>query len=145
MPEIAAISLVGAIVTFIAVNWNLYRVHQSFKQSNYEILNHNLSQVGKYWSLEQGRVLEMKPEENFESMRMKDYQKSTRSAFVFGTLMIFLSWLGFLIFAIYFLSTNKWVKSRLEQRIFSSDLVKNKNLSQNQIQNLLQELESLTG
>ena len=143
MPEIAAVGLVGAIVTFLAVNLNLYWVHRSFKSSEFLNLNHNLSKVGKYWSLEQGRVLDVGPSESQRSLQEKDYQKSTRSAFLFGTMMIFLSWLGLFFFLLYFISTNKWAKSRLEERIFSSDLVKNENLEQNEVSSLLKEIESL--
>jgi len=80
MPEIAAIGFVGAIATFIAVNLNLY------------------------WSLEQGRVLEMEPQQSQKSLQEKDYQKETRSAFLFGTMMIFLNWLGLFFFLLYFIS-----------------------------------------
>lgn len=143
MPEIAAIGFVGAIVTFIAVNLNLYWVHRSFQTQEIKTLNHNLSLIGRYWSQEQARILEVKAPQTQEDLQKKDYQKSTRSAFIFGTMMIFLSWFGLFIFALYFLSTNKLAKSRLEERIFSSELVKNQNLEQNQIQKLLSEMEDL--
>lgn len=143
MPEIAAIGLVGAIVTFLAVNLNLYWVHRSFQEASFKTLNHNLSKVGKYWSLEQGRVLLIGPGDSQRSFQEKDYQKSTRSAFLFGTMMIFLSWLGLFFFLLYFISTNKLAKSRLEERIFVSELVKNENLDQNEVSHLLKEIESL--
>jgi hypothetical protein len=143
MPEITIIGLVGAIFTFLAVNLNLYWVHRSFQSSEFRTLNHNFSKVKKYWSLEQGRVLEVKPDTSIGDLEKIDYKKATRSAFLFGTLMIFLSWLGLFIFLLYFFSTHKFAKSRFEQRIFASELVKNENLDQNQIQHLLLEMESL--
>lgn len=143
MPEIAAIGLMGAIVTFLVVNWNLFSVHRSFQKESLQTLNHNLSKVQKYWSLEQGRVVEVAEWESQTAYQKRDYEKSTRAAFLFGTMMIFLSWAGLVLFLIYFISTNKLAKSRMEERIFSSELVKNKNLPQNQVSSLLQEMESL--
>lgn len=143
MPEIAAIGLVGAIVTFLAVNLNFYFVHRSFQRPEFKTLNHNLLKVGKYWSLEQGRLIDIETGLRPGDYREKDYQKATRSAFMFGTLLIFLSWLGLLLFVIYFVSINKLAKSRLEQRIFNSELVKSPNLESMTVQNLLREMESL--
>jgi len=143
MPEIAAVGLVGAVVTFIVVNWNLYWVHRSFQRSPFLTLNHNLWKIGRYWSLEQGRVVEIETGKTQEEYQRKDHQKATRSAFIFGTMMIFLSWFGLLIFAIYFVSITKLAKSRLEQRIFTSSLVQDSNLSQSQVQSSLKELENL--
>ncbi|MGZ5278425.1 MAG: hypothetical protein ACXWC9_00685 [Pseudobdellovibrionaceae bacterium] len=141
MPEIAAVGLIGAIVTFLVVNWNLYWVHRSFQRPSFQTLNHNLSKVGRYWSLEQGRVIEVETGKTQEEIQKKDHQKATWSAFIFGTMMIFLSWIGLLIFAIYFVSITKLAKSRLEQRIFASSLVQDSNLSQSQIQSTLKELD----
>ena len=143
MPEIAAVGLVGAVITFLVVNWNLYWVHRSFQKPEYLTLNHNFSKVNRYWSLEQGRIIEVEQNQNQDKAKKKDYQKSTRSAFLFGTMLIFLSWLGLLIFVIYFVSTTKLAKSRLEMRIFDSELVQNPNLTSDQVRDRLQELESL--
>jgi hypothetical protein len=143
MPEIAAVGLVGAIVTFLVVNWNLYWVHRSFQRPQVLTLNHNLSKIGRYWSIEQGRVIEVETGKTQEEIQKKDHQKATRSAFIFGTMMIFLSWFGLLVFAIYFVSITKLAKSRLEQRIFTSSLVQDSNLSQSQVQSSLKELENL--
>jgi hypothetical protein len=143
MPEIVAVGLVGAVVTFLVVNWNLYWVHRGFHKPEVMTLNHNLFKVNRYWSLEQGRVLDINPPQTQEDYARKDYQKATRSAFIFGTMMIFLSWLGLLIFIVYFVSTNKLAKSRKEIRIFESALVSNKDLEPADIQKTLLEAESL--
>jgi hypothetical protein len=143
MPEIAAAGLVGAIVTFIAVNLNLYWVHRTFQSPALKTLNHNLSKANRFWSIEQGRLLSMDFSEETDALKAKDYQKATRSAFLFGTLMIFLSWFGFLLFTLYFLSTHKFAKSRVEQRIFDSDLIRNEDLKSNQVEQILQDMESL--
>lgn len=143
MPEIVVMGTVGAIITFIAVNLNLYWVHRSFQSPVLKTLNHNLSKVNRYWSLEQGRLIEMPLSSRREDFQKKDYQKSTRSAFLFGTMMIFLSWFGLFILAVYFLSTHKFAKSRLEQRIFASNLVADEDLSATEIENALKEMENL--
>ena len=66
-----------------------------------------------------------------------DYQKATRSAFIFGTMMIFLSWLGLIILAIYMVSVYKIAKSRTEKKIMSSELTKAEILDLGKIQRLL--------
>lgn len=143
MPEIAAAGLVGAIVTFIAVNLNLYWVHRTFQSPALKILNHNLSKVNRFWSIEQARLVSMNSEANAEALKSKDYQRATRSAFLFGTLMIFLSWFGLMLFILYFLSSHKFAKSRLEQRIFASELIRNENLTSHQVEQILRDVESL--
>ncbi len=143
MPEIIAVGFVGAIVTFLVVNWNLYWVHRGFHRSKVVTLNHNLLKVNRYWSLERGQVLDVNPPRTQEDYSKKDYQKATRSAFIFGTMMIFLSWFGLLVFILYFLSTNKLAKSRMEIRLFESPLVKDEHLAISDVQRILLEAESL--
>jgi hypothetical protein len=143
MPELVAVGLVGAIFTFVAANWNLYVVHRSFQKPELQTLNHNFSKVGRYWSIEQGRIVKVEVPFAQDDCKMKDYQKATCSAFLFGTMMIFLSWLGLVLFVIYFISTTKLAKSRFETRLFESELVKNPDLGQNEIETKLKELESL--
>jgi hypothetical protein len=142
MPELVVIGLVGAVLTFLSVNFNLYWVHRSFKAPQFLTLNHNLLKVGRYWSLEQGRLMDLEEGKSQDVYQARDYKKSTRSAFIFGTMMIFLSWLGLLFFTIYFVSINKFAKSRLEERIFGSKLVQDPNLTSSEVSSLLTELES---
>ena len=88
--------------------------------------------------------MEMKSAEDLDVYLKRDYQKATRSAFLFGTMLIFLSWLGLILWSLYFISTNKWAKSRLEERLFSSKLVTAKDLDSDQISTILAEIESLS-
>lgn len=143
MPELALFGLVGAVVTFLAVNFNLFWVHRTFRSPGLRILNHNLLKVNRYWSHEQGRIREVPPEADQRGLLKRDYQKSTRSAFLFGTLLIFLSWAGLVLFAIYFISIHWLAKSRLEIRIFESELVKNPNLDQKEVLGFLVEIGGL--
>jgi hypothetical protein len=143
MPELVAMGLVGGMITFVVVNWNLYIVHRSFQKPEFLTLNHNFLKVDRYWSIEQGRVVKVESPRTQDDCKKKDYQKATRSAFLFGTMMIFLSWLGLVLFVIYYLSTTKLAKSRLESRLFDSELVKNPQLSQTDVETKLQELENL--
>lgn len=142
MPELAAIGLVGSVFTFILVNLNLYWVHRTFQSPALLTLNHNLSKVNRWWSVEQGSLLDVQSGKELEELRVLDYRKSTRAAFLFGTLMIFLSWFGLVFFSIYLFSVHKFAKSRLEERIFDSALVKDSSLESSRVANLLQELES---
>lgn len=136
MPEIAAIGAVGAFVTFLLANLNLYIVHKSFSDAKIKNLNLNLGKIGWYWSMDQSAPIKMEAS-NLNSMSEADYQKATRSAFIFGTMMIFLSWLGLIILSIYMISVYKIAKSRIEKKIMSSALVQTELYDLNEIQNLL--------
>ena len=96
----------------------------------------------QYWSIERGQLVSIPENSSVEETKMKDHSKATRSAFIFGTCMIFLSWVGFVFFIIYIFSVHKLAKSRFEKKIFESDLVKNK-LSIPEVQKTLAELASL--
>lgn len=122
MPEIAFIWFVGSAVCFVGVNFNLWYVHRSFSDNKYKILNLNLQPLNLYWSIEQSRLIPISRDSSIKSLRQVDYKKATRSAFLFGSMMLPLSWLGFLLLGTYFFSANYFAKSRLEHNIFESDL-----------------------
>lgn len=143
MPEIVVIGTIGAAVVFILVNINLFFVHRSFQSEKFKTLNHNLFLVGQYWSLEQGRLIPLAGKTT-EELIAKDHQKATRSAFLFGTFMIFLSWMGLLFFTIYVLSVHKLAKSRFEMRLFRSDLVKQKFQDAKSVETILSTLETFS-
>lgn len=136
MPEIAAIGAVGALVTFLLANINLYIVHKAFSDTKIKNLNLNLEKLGWYWSMDQGAPVKMETGD-LKALSEADYQKATRSAFIFGTMMIFLSWLGLIILSIYMISVYKIARSRIEKKIMSSALVQSEIEDLNQIQNLL--------
>jgi len=122
MPEIAAIFSVGSLLTFLLVNLNLYLVHREFKSMKLYFVNHNLSKVQLFWSNDAKQILKIENDLDRKKMRINDYKKSTRSAFIFGTIMIFLSWFGLIFFFLYFASVHWLAKSREEIKLFSSVL-----------------------
>ncbi|GEM_PF-3178197 len=136
MPEIAAIGAVGAFVTFLLANFNLYIVHRSFSDTRIKNLNLNLGKLGRYWSMDQSAPVKMETSD-FKTMSEADYQKATRSAFIFGTMMIFMSWFGLIILSIYMISVYKIARSRVEKKIMSSALVQSELHDLNEIQKLL--------
>lgn len=136
MPEIAVIGAVGALITFLLANFNLFIVHKSFSDPKIKMLNLNLAKLGWYWSMEQGAPVNAEGAD-IKSLADADYQKATRSAFIFGTMMIFLSWLGLVMLSIYMVSVYKIAKSRLEKKIMSSNLTRSEILDLSEIQNLL--------
>lgn len=115
MPEIAAIGAVGAFITFLLANFNLYIVHKSFSDQKIKTLNLNLGKLGWYWSMDQGAPVKIE-NSDAKSLAEADYQKATRGAFIFGTMMIFLSWLGLIILSIYMVSVYKIAKNRTEKK-----------------------------
>lgn len=136
MPELVAIGSVGAFITFLLANFNLYIVHKSFSDPKFKTLNMNLNRLGWYWSMDQGVPAQLENRDP-QGLSEADYQKSTRSAFIFGTMMIFLSWLGLIVLSIYMLSVYKIAKGRIEKSVMSSDLVKRDIQNLDEIKQLL--------
>ena len=136
MPELVAIGSVGAFITFLLANFNLYIVHRSFSDPKFKILNINLNRLGWYWSMDQGTPAQLENRDP-QVLGEADYQKATRSAFIFGTLMIFLSWLGLLVLSVYMISVYKIAKSRIEKNVMNSDLVKKDIQNLDEIKQLL--------
>lgn len=140
MPELVAIGFVGAILTFICVNLNLYKVHKSFQNPKFLMLNHNLNSVQMYWSQERGQLLKVKDGRSQSEYQKQDYEKSTKSAFLFGTILIFMSWLGLFLFLIYYFSITKLARPRLEKDLFESPLAQKDLMDANRVQALLKSL-----
>lgn len=140
MPEIAAIFAVGSLLTFLLVNLNLYLVHREFKSMKLYFVNHNLSKVQLFWSNDAKQILKIENELDRKKMRINDYKKSTRSAFIFGTIMIFLSWFGLVFFSLYFISVHWLAKSREEIKLFSSLLSEKEILEKSDIQKIINDL-----
>jgi hypothetical protein len=129
MPELFIIWIVGAAIAFVLSNIHLLKVHLSYKNRSYLQLNGNLLKINHYWSIEKGRLMTipgdsttLSTEKDHQSILDLDYQRATRAAFLFGTLLIFLSWLGIFLHLIYWISEKFFLKTRLEHNIFSSRL-----------------------
>ena len=142
MPELMLSFAVGSCLTFLAVNFNLYWIIRAFKKKQHIQINHNLQKVKKYWSLEQGQLVDIEPGKHIADCQRVDLQKSLRSGFIFGTLLIFLSWMGLFFFILYFTSVHWFAKSRFEKRLFSSNLATNE-LNADQISAILVEIQTL--
>ena len=118
MPEIAIAGFAGAIVVFICVNIYMYWTHRNFRSGKIFILQNNLFLADKYWSVEKSNIVPVMSGESLKDLRKKDYKMSIRS------FLIFLSWFGLIFFVIYLVSVHKFAKSRLEVKLFASDLVR---------------------
>lgn len=139
MPELFVIGAVGAFVTFLLANLNLYFIHKSFFDPKLKILNSNLVKIKWYWSIEQGAPIALDVDQSIDYVMQRDYQKATRGAFLFGTMMLFLSWLGFFILSLYMVSMYKLAKNREEEKIMASDLAKFEINDNVELKRLLQE------
>lgn len=138
-PEFAAAFTVGSLVTFSVVNLNLYLVHREFKSPKVHLVNHNLSRANLFWSNDSKRIIKIPEGTDRQQMRKSDYQKSTKSAFIFGTIMIFLSWFGLALFLLYFISLHKIAKSREEIKLFNSQLATQDIQSSEQVLQILKD------
>jgi hypothetical protein len=136
MPELALSYIVGGIAVFICVNWNLVLLRRRYKNKTWLQLNHNLEKINKFWSLNQGRIIDAQPQ-----IKELDQKAASWSFFIFGTMLMFLSWFGFIFFWIYWLSLNKFAVSREEKRLFKSELALKNVDSKNEIEKIISLLE----
>lgn len=141
MPEIVFIWSLGALLTFFLVNWNLYLVHKSFKKMSYVQLNRNLFKVKSYWSMERGALVAIgSGETTLGALEEAEYKKSMQAAFIFGTLLIPLSWLGFFLINLYWFSLKYFMKTSVEHNIFASRLTQSE-LDPSEVELVLHSLE----
>ena len=132
MPELAFSYFIGMIIVFICVNWNLLALKQRFKNQKISQLNKNLEKIDKFWSISQGRLVNLQSQ-----IKEQDQKNAIFSFFIFGTMLIFLSWFGFIIFWIYWFSLNKLAVSQEERKLFQSRLTTENFDSKNEIENVI--------
>lgn len=148
MPEILVVWSLGAGLCFLLVNWNLFLVHRSYHTASFKTLNSKLARIGIYWSRSHSRLMPIPQSEeqtlgtssligrqmdqsqhggdrsvSLEEILKSEYQAETRSAFLFGTLLLPLSWLGSLFMILYWMYLRHERHQTVEHNIFSSPLV----------------------
>lgn len=118
LPEMAASYAVGMIPSASLTGLHLFLQKRKLETTAMRRLQANLEKIGHYWSDTDSSVLPR----SSESLS-QDFEKYRRSLFVFGGICLFLSWLGFFAQLMVMVSIRYLARSRLEQRLFASDLV----------------------
>jgi hypothetical protein len=135
-PEMAAGYIVGVIPSLCVTGLH-YRLHKrKIHKPAFRQLQDNLSQTGQFWSDTQSRVLSLS-----ESSEEQDQAAFMKSLKIMGFLFALLSWAGFIFNSIILLSIHKLAVSRLEQKVFSSELCQRK-LAPSEVENILKEVEA---
>ncbi len=127
-------------MTFILVNLNLFFVHKSLLRESYRQLNRNLTKVRSYWSIDRGSLITIGGGEVvIDKIEAAEYQRSFKSAWLFGSLLIPLSWIGLFFMCLYWVSMKYFMRSETEHNIFASVLTKS-DLDRDEVYKILNEL-----
>ena len=135
-PEMAAGYVVGVIPSLCVTGLHYWLHKRKTHSPAFRQLQNNLAQVGKLWSDTQSRVMLLS--ESSEAQEQAAFMKSLK---IMGFLFMLLSWVGFIFNSIILLSVHKIAVSRLEQKVFSSELCQ-KSLPADTVTGLLKELEA---
>jgi len=135
-PEMAAGYIVGVIPSLCVTGLHYWLHKRKTNSPAFRQLQDNLAQVGKLWSDTQSRVLLLT-----ESSEVQEQAAFIKSLKILGFLFMLLSWVGFIFNSIILLSVHKIAVSRLEQKVFSSDLCQ-KSLPPGTVTELLKEFEA---
>jgi hypothetical protein len=135
-PEMAVGYVIGVIPSLTATAVHFWLHKKKLKSPAFQQLQTNLASIHKFWSESQSRIVTLE-----DSSSEKDQHAFKKSLAIMGTLFAFLSWMGLIFNIIVLWSVHSLAVTRLEQKVFSSDLSK-KSLSPSETQALVTEIEA---
>jgi hypothetical protein len=117
MPELAAMYLVGFIIS-VSLTFVYQALRRRRRKSvvNFNLQN-NLRKAGLFWSEDQDKVIEWN-----QAQTEAELDSSERSHLIVGLLLSFLSWVGFFFLFILMISDRYLTRSRKEKALFASEL-----------------------
>lgn len=134
-PEMAAAYVVGLIPSASVTGLQIWFHRKKVTNIRYRRLQENLKKVGLVWREANSELEEYQPEKETQ-----DLQRYEKDILLMGTFFLFLSWIGALFNTIILISVHFLAVSRKERKLFSSALAE-KDLSIEQVQEILQELQ----
>ncbi|MBO9668331.1 MAG: hypothetical protein J7501_16140 [Bdellovibrio sp.] len=135
-PEMAVGYVIGVIPSLAATAVHFWFHKKKLKSSAFQQLQTNLASIHKFWSESQSRILALE-----DGSSEQDQEAFKKSLAIMGTLFAFLSWMGFIFNIIVLWSVHSLAVTRLEQKVFASDLCK-RTLSASEVQALVAEIEA---
>ena len=137
MVELAGFYFSGLTVSLLLTLFYQIMLARHYSSSRFQQLNSNLARANLFWSDQ---------ESNFKSLTAtalrEDQAAAKKAALIFGLLMSFMAWLGFVIFTVFLISLRYLARPRFERRVFASALARKENLSESEVQELIKELRT---
>lgn len=118
MPELAMMFLMGAVLSLITGALFTFQQMRFYKSFQFLTLQKNLQHIGLRWN-----DINSEPEDFSEGRQQKEIARARFSCLLFTFFAVFLSWFGFFLLLMLWVSLKVLVKSRLEKRIYQSELV----------------------
>lgn len=137
MPELALGYSVGFLMSAILSGIFLYTWRRRRQSGSHLALSNNLKKVGFYWSEDRDSLLPWT-----ETVEQEDLKSAFKNMALTCGLLVFFSWAGFLFILILMISYNHLAKSPLQRSLYKSTLVENANLSEQEIQTILNQLSN---
>lgn len=134
VPEFIAL-FVGMFACWsLSVAYVLWTRRRS-RREQLQRIHENLSKIQMAWS-NNDAVIKPASEVNFTI----ENQREQKWFLLAGTILSVASWLGFLLLVVLIMSLEFLAKPRLERALFESELAKNKSLSPEEVQALVNQL-----
>ena len=122
MPELAAITLVGSILSLIVgILFGIIEISR-YNKTHYKTLQQNLALINLRWNDLEGAA-ENLPIGRQQELHEKEIRKAKRTYMIFTFAGVLLSWLGLFLLILMWISVKKLIKNRLERNVFNSNLV----------------------
>ena len=135
MPELAFVFIIGVLLSLVTGSCFTYLYLSKYKSPHYIVLQKNLIKINLRWNDLEGCT------ENFiEEANELEYVKARSTYMIFSLVCVILSWLGFVLLLIMWVSIEKLIKNKIEKEIFASEMVL-KDLNSEQV---LQRLEKIS-
>ena len=134
MPELAAMYSVGVLLSLGLTAVFVFLQARRANSKAAITVRSNLRKAGLYWSENQDKILPWN-----EEAEAHDRKGSRTTILVTGVLLSLLSWAGLVFLLVVMLSYRFLARSRLEKRIFGSELARNPDLTAESAQRMADE------
>ncbi len=118
MPELFFIFVLGSLVSLMTGGLLIFLQLSKYKSKNYLLLQKNLKKINLRWNDLEGDT------ETFSDVSEENEIQKARTTYILFCLVgVILSWLGFFILLIIWISIKKLIVNRLERQLFNSELI----------------------
>jgi hypothetical protein len=140
MPELAVAYSVGFLTCLMLTATFAFLSLKRRQSITYQRLVSNLSKAKLYWSENSDQIIPWTP-----TIDENDRKTTLKNIILTGSLLSLMSWAGSLFLIIIMVSWRFLARSRLEKRLFASQLASDELLSPETVQNLTDEIRRELG
>lgn len=129
--------IICGLITLCLALLNIYLLRKKLNLAEVSILNQNLAKINSYWSYTQGNCLKRDNVNSFANDQKLAFSQSYKLC-----LLALFSLPGLIIMLLAFFGIHFLASNRLEQKVFKSPLVSNPNLSEPEVNLILDQVSS---